>query len=171
MAVFELGMNHAGEIRALVGIAEPEVRVWTNVGDAHLGFFASSDAIADAKAEILEGADASTVLVCPADDTRITSRRGGFPGRTVTFGETAGANVRATEVEHRALDGTRATGVTGGGQRVRDPMLGRANMANVLAAPRRTACGCRSRSFATAWREWVRPIGEASCAACATTSS
>ena len=72
VAVFELGMNHAGEIRTLVGIAEPEVRVWTNVGDAHLGFFESSDAIADAKAEILEGADASTLLVCPADDSRIT---------------------------------------------------------------------------------------------------
>ena len=49
-------MNHAGEIRTLVGIAEPDVRVWTNVGDAHLGFFASPDAIADAKSEILEAA-------------------------------------------------------------------------------------------------------------------
>ena len=52
----ELGMNHAGEISTLVRIAEPDVRVWTNVGDAHIGFFASADAIADAKAEILEGA-------------------------------------------------------------------------------------------------------------------
>ena len=56
MAVVELGMNHAGEIRTLVGIAEPDIRVWTNVGDAHVGFFGSVDAIADAKAEILEGA-------------------------------------------------------------------------------------------------------------------
>ena len=54
VAVVELGMNHPGEIRTLVGIAEPEVRVWTNVGDAHIGFFASAEAIADAKAEILE---------------------------------------------------------------------------------------------------------------------
>ena len=56
VAVMELGMNHAGEIRVLVGIAEPDVRVWTNVGDAHLGYFGIADAIADAKAEILEGA-------------------------------------------------------------------------------------------------------------------
>jgi UDP-N-acetylmuramoyl-tripeptide--D-alanyl-D-alanine ligase len=143
VAVFELGMNHAGEIRTLVGIAEPEVRVWTNVGDAHLGFFTSSDAIADAKAEILEGADASTLLVCSADDARISRRRGGFPGRTVTFGEAADANVRATAIEDRGLDGTRATVVTGEGQAVFEtPLLGRANLANVLAATAvATTCG------------------------------
>jgi len=56
VAVVELGMNHAGEIRRLVEIAEPDVRVWTNVGDAHIGFFASADAIADAKAEVLDEA-------------------------------------------------------------------------------------------------------------------
>ena len=74
VAVMELGMNHAGEISRLVEIATPDVRVWTNVGDAHLGFFASADAIADAKAEILEGAGADTVLVCNADDQRVMAR-------------------------------------------------------------------------------------------------
>ena len=59
VAVVELGMNHPGEIRQLVTIAEPDVRVWTNVGDAHLGFFPSPAAIAEAKAEILEQAGAS----------------------------------------------------------------------------------------------------------------
>src|SRR5205085_8901160 len=63
IAVVELGMNHAGEIRTLVGIAEPEVRVWTNVGDAHAGFFASADAIADTKGEILEQARPGDPLV------------------------------------------------------------------------------------------------------------
>ena len=74
VAVVELGMNHAGEIRTLVGIAEPDVRVWTNVGDAHAGFFASADAIADAKAEILEQARPGDLLVANADDERIRAR-------------------------------------------------------------------------------------------------
>src|SRR6187401_3789119 len=86
VAVVELGMNHAGEIRTLIGIAEPDVRVWTNVGDAHAGFFASADAIADAKAEILERADAQDVLVCNADDPRMAARVRDFAGRTITFG-------------------------------------------------------------------------------------
>jgi UDP-N-acetylmuramoyl-tripeptide--D-alanyl-D-alanine ligase len=143
VAVFELGMNHAGEIRTLVGIAEPHVRVWTNVGDAHLGFFESSEAIADAKAEILEGANASTLLVCSADDARISRRRVGFPGRTVTFGEAPEAHVRATDVEDRGLDGTRATVVADGARAVFEtPLLGRGNLANVLAATAvATACG------------------------------
>jgi UDP-N-acetylmuramoyl-tripeptide--D-alanyl-D-alanine ligase len=143
MAVLELGMNHGGEIRTLVGIAEPEVRVWTNVGDAHLGFFASSDAIADAKAEILEGASASSLLVCSADDARIAARRRGFPGRTVTFGESPAADVRAVDIPDRGLDGTSATVVSPSGTaRFVSPLLGRANLANVLAATAvATECG------------------------------
>src|SRR5206468_3782370 len=86
IAVVELGMNHAGEISTLVRIAEPEVRVWTNVGDAHVGFFASVDAIADAKAEIFEGARPSDLLVANADDHRVAERTKKFGGRVTTFG-------------------------------------------------------------------------------------
>src|SRR5262249_25716162 len=71
IAVVELGMNHPGEIRTLVDIAEPDVRVWTNVGDAHLGYFASADAIADVKAEILEQAGPTDTLIANAGDPLI----------------------------------------------------------------------------------------------------
>ena len=85
VAVVELGMNHPGEIRTLVGIAEPEVRVWTNVGDAHAGFFPSIDAIADAKAEILEQARPDDVLDCQCrrHSHRVARRDVRRPGRHI----------------------------------------------------------------------------------------
>jgi UDP-N-acetylmuramoyl-tripeptide--D-alanyl-D-alanine ligase len=135
VAVVELGMNHPGEIRTLVGIAEPEVRVWTNVGDAHIGFFESADAIADAKAEILEGALPSHVLVANADDPRIVARAGGFRGRTVTFGIRKDADVRASGVQMRGLEGVRAAVRTPvGAFQLEMSLPGMGNLANVLAA-------------------------------------
>ncbi|MBI4486705.1 MAG: UDP-N-acetylmuramoyl-tripeptide--D-alanyl-D-alanine ligase [Acidobacteria bacterium] len=134
IAVVELGMNHAGEIRTLVGIAEPEVRVWTNVGEAHVGFFASVDAIADAKAEILENATSSTLLVANADDARIAARIGSFAGRVVTFGIDAASDVRAREVVDRGIAGTSARVTTPRGAiEVATPLIGRGNLSNVLA--------------------------------------
>jgi UDP-N-acetylmuramoyl-tripeptide--D-alanyl-D-alanine ligase len=135
VAVVELGMNHSGEIRTLVGIAEPDVRVWTNVGDAHLGFFESPEAIADAKGEILEHAGTDTLLVANANDRRIMSRVGGFGGRVITFGIETTADVEARGVEALGLEGTAATMRTRLGEaRIWTPLLGIGNLANVLAA-------------------------------------
>jgi UDP-N-acetylmuramoyl-tripeptide--D-alanyl-D-alanine ligase len=135
VAVVELGMNHPGEISTLVAVADPDVRVWTNVGEAHLGFFASLDAIADAKAEILEGAAASTLLVANADDPRIVARTPAFAGRIVTFGIDAESDVRATSVVDRGIGGTSARVRTPRGvMEVTTPLVGRGNLANVLAA-------------------------------------
>lgn len=135
VAVMELGMNHAGEIRRLVEIAEPDVRVWTNVGDAHAGFFPSIDAIADAKAEILERSGTTDVLVCNADDERVMRRVSGFRGRTMTFGTSRTAHVRASDIEDRGVLGTRAQVATPAGPvRIDTPLLGRGNLFNVLAA-------------------------------------
>jgi UDP-N-acetylmuramoyl-tripeptide--D-alanyl-D-alanine ligase len=128
-------MNHAGEIRALVRIAEPDVRVWTNVGEAHLGFFASVDAIADAKAEIFEGAAAATLLVANADDDRIAARLPAFRGRVRTFGIDREADVRATRVVDRGIEGTTAELSTPvGGAALELPLVGRGNLSNALAA-------------------------------------
>ena len=135
MAVVELGMNHAGEISTLVGIAEPDVRVWTNVGPAHLEFFSSVEAIADAKAEILEGARGEDVLVANADDPLVMARVRQFAGRLVTFGLASSADVRASQVRDLGLDGTEAVLHTpAGSTALRSPLIGRANLSNVLAA-------------------------------------
>jgi len=114
VAVVELGMNHAGEISRLVAIAEPDVRVWTNVAEVHLEFFGSIEAIADAKAEILEGATGKTALVANADDPRVMARAAGFAGTLVTFGAAQGATVTAAEIESLGIDGMSARVDAGG---------------------------------------------------------
>jgi UDP-N-acetylmuramoyl-tripeptide--D-alanyl-D-alanine ligase len=135
IGVLELGMNHFGEISALVRIAEPEVRVWTNVGPAHLEFFGTVEAIADAKAEILEGADRDALLVANADDDLVMRHAGDFGGRVRTFGVERPADVRALAVRDLGIDGTAALVRTPIGEaEMRVPLPGAANLSNVLAA-------------------------------------
>ena len=66
--VFEIGMNHAGEIRNLVRHVRPHVAVITTIAPAHIEFFGSLQAIADAKAEILEGIEPGGACVLPVDN-------------------------------------------------------------------------------------------------------
>ncbi len=135
IAVVELGMNHAGEIRALVGLARPDMRVWTNVGDAHIGHFGSREAVARAKAEILEGASADAVAVVNADDPLVMAHAHGFPGRVVTFGLAPSATVHASRVVDRGFDGTSADIETAAGRiRLEAGLPGRAHLLNALAA-------------------------------------
>ena len=135
IAVVEFGMNHPGEIRVLVGIAEPDVRVWTNVGDAHVGHFGSREGVAAAKAEILEQASGDTLVVANADDPLVMAHLSGYRGRRLTFGESAGADVRATAIVDRGFDGTSAEVVTTTGTwHIEVPLAGRVQLLNVLAA-------------------------------------
>ena len=136
VAVVELGMNHAGEIRTLVAIAEPDVRVWTNVAPVHAAHFASIEAIADAKAEILEGALPDHLLVANADDPLVMSRARRFAGRVSTYGIAASASgVHAVDVRLLGLDGVVAHLVTWKGEAdIRVPLVGQGNLSNVLAA-------------------------------------
>jgi UDP-N-acetylmuramoyl-tripeptide--D-alanyl-D-alanine ligase len=135
LAVVELGMNHAGEISRLVAIAEPDVRVWTNVAEVHIEFFPSIEAIADAKAEVLEKATADTVLVANADDPLVMARAPRFAGTVITFGTSEGASVRALAIESRGIDGMAAQVRTAAGRaHVVVPLLGRGNLQNVLAS-------------------------------------
>jgi UDP-N-acetylmuramoyl-tripeptide--D-alanyl-D-alanine ligase len=134
VAVMELGMNHAGEIRVLVGLAAPDVRVWTNVGDAHIGHFGSADGIAAAKAEIMEDAGPESILVANADDVRVMKYARQFAGRVVTFG-CGDADVRAVDVHEQGLGGMSATIRTPAGEApLTVPLLGRGNFSNVLCA-------------------------------------
>jgi len=135
VAVVELGMNHAGEIQTLVRLAEPDVRVWLNVGDAHLGHFESRESLAHAKAEILGDAAPSALAVVNADDVLVMAQMRAWTGRRILFGEAAGADVRARHVSDRGFDGTTADVDTPiGPLRLSVPLAGRAQLSNVLAA-------------------------------------
>jgi UDP-N-acetylmuramoyl-tripeptide--D-alanyl-D-alanine ligase len=135
IAVVELGMNHSGEIRVLVDLAEPDVRVWTLVAEVHSAFFPSLDAIADAKAEILQGAAPGSLVVANAADPLVMARVAATPAQVMTFGIDVPADVAATEVADDGLAGTRATVTTpAGAVTLRVPLLGRGHLANALAA-------------------------------------
>jgi UDP-N-acetylmuramoyl-tripeptide--D-alanyl-D-alanine ligase len=121
MAVLEMGMNHAGEIRALAAMARPEIGVVTNVGYAHVEFFDSIDGIAAAKRELIESLPRDGIAVLNADDARVRGFRGTHPGRSVTFGLSEDADVRAEGVtatgsgtRFRALGVDFETGLVGG---------------------------------------------------------
>jgi UDP-N-acetylmuramoyl-tripeptide--D-alanyl-D-alanine ligase len=65
--VFEIGMNHFGEIRGLVPFARPHIALITTIAPAHLEFFGNCEAIADAKSEIFEGIIPGGTALIPAD--------------------------------------------------------------------------------------------------------
>ena len=99
--VFEVGMNHPGEITPLSRMIRPHVTVITTVEPAHLGHFDSLEAVADAKAEIFEGMDGNGCAVLNRDNPFFerlaeAARRRGI-GRIVGFGEAASAEARLLE--------------------------------------------------------------------------
>lgn len=103
-AVVEVGMNHPGEIRALVPLARPRVALITAIAPAHLAFFPDGiEGVARAKAEIFEGLEPGGTAVLPADSPQLAilleaARRAGVE-RVVTFGEAGGADWRRVAAE------------------------------------------------------------------------
>jgi UDP-N-acetylmuramoyl-tripeptide--D-alanyl-D-alanine ligase len=96
--VFEVGMNHAGEIRHLIKFVQPHVAIVTIIAAAHLGFFKSLDEIADAKAEIFEGLVPGGVAIINRDDARYRNLEHAAKSAGVThiygFGEHARARFK-----------------------------------------------------------------------------
>src|SRR5499426_3488838 len=97
-AVFEIGMNHAGEIEPLTRLVRPQVAIVTTVEPVHLEFFGSVEAIADAKAEIFRGLEPDGAAVLNRDNPHFArlerSAREAGVARIVSFGEHERADAR-----------------------------------------------------------------------------
>ncbi|WP_164158127.1 UDP-N-acetylmuramoyl-tripeptide--D-alanyl-D-alanine ligase, partial [Sandarakinorhabdus rubra] len=99
--VFEMGMNHAGELAALTQAVRPHIAIVTWVASAHREFFATEADIARAKAEIFAGLPAGGTAIIPADNPHaaLLERAARDAGATVVrFGQSAQADVRAEQV-------------------------------------------------------------------------
>ncbi|MGF7155762.1 UDP-N-acetylmuramoyl-tripeptide--D-alanyl-D-alanine ligase [Novosphingobium gossypii] len=95
--IFEMGMNHAGEIAALTRQVRPNVALITTIAPAHIEMLGSEEAIADAKAEIFEGLEAGGTAVIPADSPHFLRLRDAalaLGAKVVSFGKAADADVR-----------------------------------------------------------------------------
>jgi UDP-N-acetylmuramoyl-tripeptide--D-alanyl-D-alanine ligase len=105
-AIFEIGMNHSGEIEPLVKLVRPHVAIITTVEPVHLEFFAGIEAIADAKAEIFEGVEPGGAAVLNRDNPQFArlQRRAKKLGisRIVSFGADAKSEARLIDVSLHA---------------------------------------------------------------------
>ena len=94
-AVFELGMNHAGELLPLTAMVRPHVAAITTVEAVHMEFFASTEAIADAKAEIFAGLEAGGTAILPRDNRHYGRLAEAAASATIrTFGSHIEAHAR-----------------------------------------------------------------------------
>ncbi len=139
-AVIEMGMNHFGEIQRLVEIARPHIVVCTMVGTAHIEFFGSIQKIAQAKNEIYEFSDETTVRIFNQDqdltfDMMYPSAKKFPAGRMLSFSEKnihADVFFRLDEINEKGLSISGSIAGIPGLAHV--PILGKHNVVNLMAA-------------------------------------
>jgi UDP-N-acetylmuramoyl-tripeptide--D-alanyl-D-alanine ligase len=136
--VFEIGMNHFGEIRALVGFVRPHVALVTAIAPAHLEFFGSCEAIADAKSEIFEGIAPGGAALIPSDSPyseRLVARaRQAHVARILKFGALANSDARLTDYVERADSAIAKADICGTPVEFRLGALGRHIAENAVGA-------------------------------------
>ena len=135
--VFELGMNHPGEIASLARLVRPHIAVITTVEPAHLGFFSSLEAIADAKAEIFLGLERGGTAILNRDNpyyTRLAAAATSAGAvRVIGFGTNPDAQVRLIDCVLDSRGSTVQAAVLGTVLRFRVPLPGRHWVMNSLA--------------------------------------
>jgi len=134
-AVFEMGMYYAGDIQTLCAIAQPNIAVITAVGPSHLERMGSIEAIADAKAELVESIPAAGVVILNADDSIVAGFAKRTPARIITYGTSEHADVRAVDIITHGLGGTEVRIVAPGiDDRIHISAPGMHQVRNALAA-------------------------------------
>ena len=145
LAVIEMGMSHAGEIRALAKIAHPDIGVVTNVAPVHLEFFDSLAGIARAKYELIESLPSNGTAVLNADDEYVSQFGRDFRGKVVKYGTTTAADVSGENVRSKGAEGSEFDVVVSGTRHHASlPLVGEHNVLNALAAVS-VAIACRMK--------------------------
>jgi UDP-N-acetylmuramoyl-tripeptide--D-alanyl-D-alanine ligase len=137
VAVLEMGMSMPGEIARHCRVAPPDVAVLTNVAPVHLEFMGTVEAIAEGKAQLVEGLKPGGTAVLNADDERVAAmgEKARHAARVITYGVAESADVRAVGLEAVGVGASRFLLRTPtGGASVVLPMHGRHNVLNALAA-------------------------------------
>ena len=102
-AVFEMGMNHAGEMSRLSAMGQPSVAVITNIGTAHIGNLGSREGILGAKMEIIDSLQEGGLVVLNADDDLLWPQVAKLPHRVVTYGiRNEEADIRGTILDEKS---------------------------------------------------------------------
>jgi len=110
--VFEMGMNHAGELAALTRLVRPHVAIVTAIAPAHREYFASDADIADAKSEIFAGLEPGGTAIIPFESPhreRLAAAAKSHAGQVLTFGLSEAADVRASYVVRGPRGGSMVT--------------------------------------------------------------
>jgi UDP-N-acetylmuramoyl-tripeptide--D-alanyl-D-alanine ligase len=151
VAVLEMGMSAAGELRTLAAIAPPDVAVITNIHPVHLQFFKGMEEIALAKKEILDGAREGATAVVNGDSPLVMRIAASWKGPRVTFGLGPACDVRAEDVKRKGFEGLEFLLVYGKEKKpVVFPFINEAYVPDVLAA----AAVCRALGLSL---EEIRP--------------
>jgi UDP-N-acetylmuramoyl-tripeptide--D-alanyl-D-alanine ligase len=129
VGVFEMGMNHKGEMGALAGILFPDIALITNIGTAHIGILGSRDAIALEKKQIFSRFAGSQTGFAYEDDPYLGFLAEGVNGRVLPYGRRATPGYRGSA--DLGLDGV---SVDWEGLRIRLPLPGGHNLLNALGA-------------------------------------
>lgn len=162
--VFEVGMNHAGEIAALTRLVRPQIAVITTVEPTHLGFFRSVEEIADAKAEIFLGLEPGGTVILNRDNSHYArlAKAAAAVGaaKILSFGADPQATIRLADCLVEPDGSTVEAVIAGNSLRFRLNVPGRHWVMNALAVLGTAfAAGCDLDRAAAALSDLQAPVG------------